>query len=895
MSEKSHQLLEATFRSIKDALLVVRHPERVIEACNPAAEEMFGWEEVELRNASTRRLHVDDEHYRRFGRESQQALSEKGEYRSRFKMKRADGSIFYTEHVVSFVGDSEEPDRAVSVVRDITERVEREQQLEMKSRAIDDSPIGITITDATKADNPICFVNEGFTRLTGYHPENILGRNCRFLQGEATDRDTVQRIREAIDAEEPVEVDIRNYRASGEMFWNHLRITPVRNQNGNVTHFIGYQQDITERKQMETSLRASEQRYRTLFEEVNESFLLVGINDEILEVNKNACELLGYEREELVGRSLQEVLPSEVVEGTEKGNIVRSRMENHGRSMIYTYVLHRDSTRIPVESSRARIHVGDQEAVILSIRNRSELERIRQKNERKSTFVSQVTHDLRTPLNSITGMARLLMDTDLSGEQQGYLQTIINASRTMERLTSDILDLNRIERGEIILDEEPFEIQQLLGEVISLYSQELKTRNLTMSTQVAEEVPDRLIGDPARLKQVLHNLVDNAIKHTREGTIKISVDMNEQQTSSVRLAFMVSDTGNGIPESELDHIFEEHNQLNSFTTGSGQGLGIGLTICRNLLELMNGDIEVESEVGEGTTFTFTVELEEAGSQKVGGSVALDDVHVLLVEDNALVRNVFRTYLEAHEINVVEVESGQAAFEELTKTDGTNYDVVFLDRRLGDMSGDELLRQLAEEEEETIDPERIYIISGDPAEQIQKLIDPLTCAGFMEKPVQESELIDAVSSVVRTPDKQMDDKDLATLKEDIRNSAPDPLHVLGVDDDQNTRILLEKLLDPIVDELTLVTNGKEAVDKRFEEEPSLILMDLEMPEMDGLEAIEEIRTKENEQNRPRVPMIIQTAKAMKHVEEDCLKAGADTFLRKPMKRPRLYRAILDNLT
>jgi PAS domain S-box-containing protein len=444
---------------------------------------------------------------------------------------------------------------------------------------------------------------------------------------------------------------------------------------------------------MEQSLRESEQRYRTLFEKVNESFLIVSFEDVILEANNNACELLGYSRDELIGLGLDRVIPSELLEETGNDGIVRSRMNEQGRSMMYSYLQHRDSTRIPVEVSRAPIQFGPEDAVVLSIRDRSELEQVRLKNQRKSTFVSQVTHDLRTPLNSITGMGTLLMDTALTGEQQNYLQTILNAARNMERLTNDILDLNRIERGEMILENEPFHVQRLLGEVISLYSQEVANRNVMLSSQVSEEVPERLVGDPDRLKQILYNLVDNAIKHTREGSIRITVDLDEREDSSIRLSFSVSDTGKGIPDEELDDIFEEHRQVEPARTGSGQGLGIGLAICRNLVEVMNGDIRVDSTVGEGTTFTFRVELEEADLEADSASVALNEVNVLIVEDNDMVRNVFRTYLESQDVQIEESVTGADAIDKLTDPRGTGYDVVFLDRRLGDMTAEDVLSRV----------------------------------------------------------------------------------------------------------------------------------------------------------------------------------------------------------
>lgn len=815
------------------------------------------------------------------------------------------------------------------VMIDVTDKKNREEELNHQKRRFEslfqDAPIGLVEEDWSGVKtflDQLSTPDEGDLRsFLRDHPQfvreamekvKVLLVNDRFLDMiGVTDREEyVRRMDQVFD-----EGSVDRMRNDLVRLYKGLSLSSsvvtLQSFDGGTRHVLrdirivpGYEEDwsrvfvacrdITDRKRVEESLRKSELLYRTLFEEASEGFLIESFDDRVLAANRSAGDMLGYSADALQGMHVKELTPPDLREEYGEDGIVKYDLETHGTSLHTDRYLDSNGSTIPVEVSITPIDYDGTAAVLVCLRDRSELERIQKKDERKTSFVAQVTHDLRTPLNSITGMGELLLDTELSGKQRRYMQTILNASRNMERLTNDILDLNRIERGELVLDEESFNTQRLLGEVISLYRQELNDRDIIMSTRVSEEVPNCLIGDPGRLKQVLHNLVDNALRHTCEGSIEVSAGLSKRAGDTVVVSFSVSDTGSGIAESDLDDIFELYRQAGDKRSGSEHGLGIGLTICRNVVEKMNGRMDVESVLGEGTTFTFTVELKQAETETERSSISLNNAKVLIVEDNTQIRQLFRTYLEANDIRTDELSSGAEALENLTGPGNEAYDVVFLDRRLGDMSGVDVLKQL-NDVESNVDPRQVYIVSGDPKEQITDLLDSVPHAGVLEKPVDESDLVNAVSSIVIDRNHHDQKRELSELQQAIKERKNDSLHILVADDDQNTRTLLNELLSPVADKLRFVANGEEAIQQRFDDPPHLMFMDLEMPGTGGREAVRTIRSRERQKELPAVPIIIQTAKAMKHVEEGCLDAGANLFVRKPIKRRKLYRSILDILT
>ncbi len=805
--------------------------------------------------------------------------------------RRRDGTTYPVE-VHADYGEIDGNQRVIATCRDISGRKQREEALHQERERFRQVAENIRevfwLTTPDKSE--MIYISPAYEEIWGRSRDELY-RNPKSWLDAIHDEDR-ERIRTALPDQRTgdYEEEYRIVRPDGEIRWIRDRAYSIQNDDGELVRVVGVAEDITERKEMEIALRKRQKLYQTLFEEANEGFLIESLDDRVLAANQSACNTLGYSRDELEGMGIGNITPPDFREQCDEKGVVQSCLNTQGTSLHNWHYVKKDGSVVPVAKSMTPVEYEGTEAVLVCMRDLSEIRQIREQDQRKSSFVTQVTHDLRTPLNSITGMGELLMDTDLTRKQTNLLKTILNASRDMERLTNDIIDLNRIERGEIILEDERFNVRNLVEDIISMYSHGQEEPEVIISSEVSEKVPEWLIGDPDRLKQILYNLMDNAIENTKQGYVQLQVERNGPENTSVPITFSVSDTGCGIPESKRETIFQPHETNVRERSVSPQGLGIGLSICKHLVEEMNGKIEVQSEPGKGATFSFTIELEKPMQQQESGPVSMDGVHVLLVEDNSLVRNVFLKYLETNDIKATECISGDQALEELMGGD-TAYDVVFLDQRLTDRTGVEILKKVSETEA-AIGPERVYIVSGDASERIREQLGSTPCAGILEKPVDESTLINAVQSTVQRG--RREENEQVHLKNEIRNRYSRPLKILVADDDQNTRKFLNELLSPITQELTFVTNGKQAVEERFATTPDLMLMDLEMPGMNGREATERIRRKEKEQELPSIPILIHTAKAMKHVETSCLEAGADEFLRKPIRSRRLYRAILDLL-
>lgn len=861
-----------------------------ITYANGAMENMTGYEANDLKGMTPHVLH-SGMHEESFWKTLWQTITSGEIWQGEVVNETKSGELFTVYQTIAPVRDEQEEICAyIAIQEDITEQKEQQEKLMIKSRAIEHSPIGIVMTDATREDNPIYYVNKGFQWMTGYEEEEILGRNCRFLQGEDTDPEVVEEIRRAVTDEEPISREIRNYRADGTMFWNQLIITPVRNEEGKVIRFIGYQLDVTEEKELAKSLQESEARYREMAENIHEVFWMHDVgSEEVLYVSPAVEEIWGqppeafYEEAELwlnmIHPDDREEVRSLFTEAADEEYDCEYRVQQPDGTIRWIH-----DHGYPVRDEE-----GNTVRIVGAARDITDRKQYKQESQMKSTFVSRVTHDLRTPLNSINGMGNLLMNTEITAEQQEYLRTIVNAAHNMERLTNDILDLDRIERGELSLNTQQFSLSHLLGEVISLYSEEIQERDNMITTEVETEVPEHLIGDPERLRQILHNLVDNAVRHTRDGTIKIMVGVQSQTDTSMMLEITVSDTGEGIPEQQQQAIFQQHNQARKQEAAdSDHGLGLGLSICQELVEMMGGDIFVDSEEGVGTDFTFTIQVEEGEESSV---VDLEGVHVLLVDDNAVVRKVCRTYLEEYDITVTECDSGEEAWQHIQASEKSKYDVLFIDHRMGALSGVDVVKNIVNSEVQ-VNLEQVFILSGSPREEVQEALGSISLAGILEKPISESEILKSIRLVVGSAERA-ESKFPDELITDIQRIHPEPVLTIVVEDNAQSRKLLQEYLEPLAREIRFAHDGREGVTKRFEDPgPDLMLMDFELPEMNGIEAIKEIRREEATRDLNSVPIIAQTAMAMSHVEREFMEAGADRFLRKPIDRAKLYRAIRD---
>ncbi|MBZ5659425.1 MAG: response regulator [Acidobacteriia bacterium] len=663
-------------------------------------------------------------------------------------------------------------------------------------------------------------------------------------------------------------------------------------KDGKVVGASGLARDITDQ-------RESESRFTELFETLQEGVYFCDTAGKLLDVNPAMVQMLGYShRDELVGTNIgklyHQVPQSPFPEwGQGRGSSPLTREVVLRKKDGSPIVCIDNSNAICDSSGRMIRHQGTLVDITDRKRSEEELQKAKEAAEAasraKSGFLAHMSHEIRTPMNAIIGMTELALDTQLTEEQREFLTMVRSSGKSLLALINDILDFSKIEAGKLSLERIEFSLRYATSDTVKILGLRARQKGLELQSQISPEVPDALLGDPGRLRQILFNLIDNAIKFTERGRVTLRMEVDSRSEREACLHFSVADTGIGIPREKQLLIFEAFTQADNSITRKFGGTGLGLSISSRLVELMDGKIWIESEIGRGTMFHFTARfgLQKQSARKIPARSDLKGTRVLLADDLPTSSRLLELMLLNCDMQPVVFNSGREALAALTQAaiDGQPFPFLLANTNLAELDGFRLAKEIKLNPE--IAQTQILLFTSEGLAGDAARCRELGVSAYLTLPVDQATLTEAFIAALDARTAGPDRAVLATrhsLREGTQN-----LRILLAEDNTVNQILADRLVRRRGHSLVIVNNGREALDALDREHFDLILMDVQMPEMSGLEATAAIRQKEKSAGS-RIPIIALTAFAMKDDRDRCLEAGMDDYVTKPIEQAALFEAI-----
>jgi PAS domain S-box-containing protein len=771
-----------------------------------------------------------------------------------------------------------------------------------------------------RSDTIMTFVNEAYCRYFAKNRGDLEGHSFLTLL-QIEDRESVSRQFASLTPDRNVTTySHRVMLGAGAVRWVQWTVRAFFDQLGQAVEYQAVGQDVTERKQAEDNLRASEASFRSLIEQAPEGILIADVNGNYVEVNPAACAMVGYRREELLHMSFKDLLAEEEHALLDE----RWRLYREGHTLFGERLMRRkDGVKVPVEMIAKQLPDQRMLAIIRDITERLRAERsLRESKDAaekasmaKSAFLANMSHEIRTPMNGILGMIGLILETSVDPELREFAETARSSGEHLLTIINDILDFSKIEADRLELESIVFELPTLVEETVSLFAEQAQGKGLELTCFVHPTVPQTVRGDPSRLRQILINLIGNAVKFTQSGEVMVRVGIDGDQVGGstgrfrvptndglgdasggksnlpaeelepggetrAHLRFTVTDTGPGIPEEAHDRLFQAFTQADSSTTRRYGGTGLGLAIARRLVELMGGKIGFTSAAG-GTTFYFSTSL----PQPTGGAEAtlapdfLRGLHVLVVDDNATCREFLCARMNSWGLHCEAVADPAQALSRLRDAhySGPPFSLAILDLEMPGMDGLSLARAIRS------DPDlaatnllaMTSVTRRGPCQEARRL----GASACLTKPVRSVPLLDALLATVgHEPDRPVREK---------LSASPSPrqdARVLVAEDNLVNRRLALAQLGTLGLRADAVANGREALQALERVPYDLVLMDGQMPELDGYAATAELRAREG--GSQHTIIIAMTANALVGDRERCLAAGMDDYLAKPVKLKEL---------
>ena len=690
-------------------------------------------------------------------------------FETRFKCKNGDYKLLNWN-----ASPDAETGLIYAIARDITISKKINEENKRLSYVAKGTDNIIVITDK---DRRIQWVNQPFETLTGYSLEEVIGKKPnKFLQYEGTDMNTVHQIRQALNNQTSFKGEIKNRSKAGRVYWLELSISPIFNDNDELINFIAIETDITEKKKKDLNISNLLATQTTIFNGVGHTVIFTDANGIIRRINKAGLELIEYTMEEILGKltplafhDLQEIAQRAKELSLELGVQVEPNFETVVIKTIgecnvdvneWTYVS-KSGKRIPVWASVTCIK--NTENVIVghlivaedyTIKKQVELELINAKNlaekavYAKDSFLANMSHEIRTPLNAIIGFTELITQSHLNSTQQNYVSNIQIAGDNLLLIINDILDLSKIESGQLMIESYPFNLKDTLKHIYDLLKIKASEHNLEFILFLDAGMPEFVVGDKGRINQIIMNLVGNAIKFTEKGEVTVSVKKVAETDESYLLKFLVKDTGIGISEDKLTTIFDRFTQAEDSTTRKFGGTGLGLNIVKQLVELQNGQIQVKSKLGNGSEFYFTLEFKKVDSSVVNtiiennsNSKSLGKLSILLCEDNILNQRLAKNVIQKFGFQLDIANNGQEGVDLLMKN---KYDLILMDLQMPIKDGYQTTIYIREELK--MDIPIIAMTAHSLIHEQQRCFD-IGMNAYVAKPFKQQDLLSEIYGVV----------------------------------------------------------------------------------------------------------------------------------------------------
>ncbi|MFN0302449.1 MAG: PAS domain S-box protein [Burkholderiales bacterium] len=881
-----------------DAIVMVDGAGRIID-WNPEAERMFGRGKVDVLGRDVVEL-LSPERHRAGLRRTIEKIAVTGSSsilnrRIETPAVRQDETEFPTEtsFTATRIGDTV---IIAAFVRDITDRKRNEARLlesEAKNRRlaliVEQSNDAIVARDL---DGLVTVWNKGAEQLFGFAAADAIGRSAHTLYlRELTVLEYDQNL-EALRAGRTYQLDVTHTGdGTGGVRYLSIPQTPLLDDDATVRGAISIVHDVTKRKMVELALHDREQVMSSVLKATHEGFWHIDVNHRTLDVNPAMCTLLGRTREQILGRTVFDFVDSD------KATIFQAELaaRSNGKSGAYEIAFSRpDGTEVnclinatPLFDDRGDAvgSVGLCSDISLFKQTQAALERARNEalaaSLAKSEFVANMSHEIRTPMNGVLGMTGLLLKTELSERQRHFASTVQSSGVALLKVLNDVLDFSKMEAGKIEFEVIDFRFRDAVEGVVQLFAERAHAKGLELSCRIAREVPDALRGDPGRIRQVISNLLNNALKFTAEGEVRVLVQALPPAADGIGLMVIIQDTGIGIDAAVQSRIFEPFIQADSGTTRRYGGTGLGLTVCRDLVQRMGGEIGVESEPGQGSSFWFTIPL-ALGSYPASDAapVALQGLHALVVDDSSTSREILALQMAGWGARVRSTANPAEALAVLHEAaDLTPFRVAVMSMNSKGFNGLDLAREIRSSV--ALHALRIVLVSAIDEEVPAATLRALRIDRVLNKPVSESQLARCMRDVLRAAGTTADQPAVA----DQIAQASFTGRVLLVEDNPVNREIALASLEELGCVVDTAADGKQALDAVATRQYDMVFMDCQMPEVDGFQATAAIRARELG-NGSRLPIVALTAHVMSTDRQRCLAAGMDDYMSKPFEEAQL---------